>query len=46
METEAFSRSLLDGMTLLMRVSLPDLMGYSHRKGISMAQINLLYQLY
>ena len=29
-----------------MRVSLQDLMGYIHRKGISMAQINVLYQLY
>ena len=46
METEEFSRSLLDGMALLMRVSLQDLMGYIHRKGISMAQINVLYQLH
>ena len=46
METEEFSHSLLDGMALLMRVSLQDLMGYIHRKGISMAQINVLYQLY
>lgn len=46
METEEFSRSLLDGMALLMRVSLQDLMAYIHRKGISMAQINVLYQLY
>lgn len=29
-----------------MRVSLQDLMGYIHHKGISMAQINVLYQLY
>jgi len=46
MEAEEFSRSLLDGMALLMRVSLQDLMGYIHRKGISMAQINVLYQLH
>jgi len=46
METEEFSRSLLDGMALLMRLSLQDLMGYIHRKGISMAQINVLYQLH
>jgi DNA-binding MarR family transcriptional regulator len=46
METEEFSRGLLDGMALLMRVSLQDLMGYIHRKGISMAQINVLYQLH
>ena len=29
-----------------MRVSLQDLMVYIHRKGISMAQISVLYQLY
>ncbi len=29
-----------------MRVSLQDLMGYIHHKGISMAQINVLYQLH
>jgi len=29
-----------------MRVSLQDLMGYIHRKGISMTQITVLYQLY
>lgn len=46
METEEFSHSLLEGMTLLMRVSLQDLMSYIHHKGISMAQINVLYQLY
>lgn len=46
MEIEEFSHSLLDGMTLLMRVSLQDLMSYIHRRGISMAQINVLYQLY
>ncbi len=46
MEIEEFSHSLLDGMALLMRVSMQDLMGYIHRKGISMAQINVLYQLY
>lgn len=46
METEEFSNSLLEGMALLMRVSLQDLMGYIHRKGISMAQINVLYQVY
>ena len=46
METEEFSNSLLNGLALLMRVSLQDLMGYIHRKGISMAQINVLYQLY
>ncbi len=46
METDEFSHSLLEGITLLMRVSLQDLMGYIHRKGISMAQINVLYQLY
>ena len=46
MEPEEFSHSLLEGMALLMRVSLQDLMGYVHRKGISMAQINVLYQLY
>jgi DNA-binding MarR family transcriptional regulator len=46
METEVFLNSLLDGMAPLMRVSLQDLMAYIHRKGISMAQINVLYQLY
>jgi DNA-binding MarR family transcriptional regulator len=46
METEEFSGSLLDGMALLMRVSLQDLMGYLHRKGISIAQMNVLYQVY
>lgn len=46
METEEFSHRLLEGMALLMRVSLQDLMSYVHRKGISMAQINVLYQLY
>lgn len=46
METEEFSHSLLDGMALLMRISLQDLMGYIHRKGISMAQITVLYQLH
>lgn len=46
MDMEEFSNSLLEGMALLMRVSLQDLMGYIHRKGISMAQINVLYQLY
>ena len=46
METEEFSHNVLDGMAFLMRVSLQDLMGYIHRKGISMAQINVLYQLY
>ena len=46
METEEFSHSLLEGMAFLMRVALQDLTGYIHRKGISMAQINVLYQLY
>jgi DNA-binding MarR family transcriptional regulator len=46
MEPEEFSRSLFDGMELWMRVSLQDLMGHLHRKGISIAQINVLYQLY
>lgn len=46
METEEFLQSLLEGMELWMRVSLQDLMGHLHRKGISMAQINVLYQLY
>ena len=47
METVEFSRSLLEGMTLLMRVSLQDFNGlHFHLKGITMAQINVLYQLY
>lgn len=46
METEEFSHSLVEGMELWMRVSLQDLMGHLHRKGISMAQINVLYLLY
>lgn len=46
MDMEAFSHNLLEGMALLMRVSMQDLMGYIHRKGLSMAQINVLYQLY
>lgn len=46
MDTEEFSDSLVEGMELWMRVSLQDLMGHLHRKGISMAQINVLYLLY
>ena len=46
MEIKVFSDSLLEGLALLMRVSLQDLMSYGHRKGISMAQINVLYELY
>lgn len=46
METKEFSDSLLEGLAILMRVSLQDLMSYGHRKGISMAQINVLYELY
>lgn len=46
METEEFLHSLFEGMELWMRVSLQDFMGHIHRKGISMAQINVLYQLY
>lgn len=46
MEIKEFSDSLLEGLALLMRVSLQDLMSYGHRKGISMAQINVLYELY
>ncbi|MGB8214154.1 MAG: MarR family transcriptional regulator [Anaerolineales bacterium] len=46
METDDFSRSLLDGVAVLMRVSLQDMMAYIHPKGISMAQMNVLYQLY
>jgi DNA-binding MarR family transcriptional regulator len=46
MDTEDFSHSLVEGMELWMRVSLQDLMGHLHRKGISMAQINVLYLLY
>ncbi|MCU0488521.1 MAG: MarR family transcriptional regulator [Anaerolineales bacterium] len=46
METKEFSDSLIEGLAILMRVSLQDLMGYVHRKGISMAQINVLYELH
>lgn len=46
MEIKEFSDSLLEGLAVLMRVSLQDLMSYGHRKGISMAQINVLYELY
>jgi len=46
MEIKKFSDSLLEGLAVLMRVSLQDLMSYGHRKGISMAQINVLYELY
>mgnify|MGYP000863696107 FL=1 len=46
METEEFSQSLLDGTAHLMRISLQDLMSFMHLKGLSMAQINVLYQLY
>ena len=46
METEEFTHNLLEGIALLMRVSLQDLMGYIHQKGISMSQITVLYQLY
>ena len=46
METEDFSQSLLDGTAHLMRISLQDLMSFMHLKGLSMAQINVLYQLY
>jgi DNA-binding MarR family transcriptional regulator len=46
MGTEDFSHSLLDGVALLIRISMRDLMSYIHHKGISMAQINALYQLY
>jgi DNA-binding MarR family transcriptional regulator len=46
METDEFSRSLLDGIAVLLRVSMQDMMAYIHPKGISMAQMNVLYQLY
>ena len=41
METEEFSQSLLDGTAHLMRISLQDLMGFMHLKGLSMAQIKI-----
>ena len=46
MEMDEFSRILLDGLAVLIRVSLQDMMAYIHPKGISMAQMNVLYQLY
>jgi DNA-binding MarR family transcriptional regulator len=46
MEIEEFSRILLDGIAVLVRVSLQDMMAYIHPKGISMAQMNVLYQLH
>ena len=46
MDADEFSRSLLDGMAVLVRVSLQDMMAYIHPKGISMAQMSVLYQLY
>jgi DNA-binding MarR family transcriptional regulator len=46
MEMDEFSRILLDGMAVLIRVSLQDMMAYIHPKGISMAQMNVLYRLY
>ena len=46
METEEFLHSLFEGMELWMQVSLRDFMAHIHSKGISMAQINVLYQLY
>jgi DNA-binding MarR family transcriptional regulator len=46
MDMDEFSRILLDGMVVLIRVSLQDMMAYIHPKGISMAQMNVLYQLY
>jgi len=46
MEMDEFYRILLDGIAVLIRVSLQDMMAYIHPKGISMAQMNVLYQLY
>jgi DNA-binding MarR family transcriptional regulator len=46
MEIDEFSGNLLDGVAVLMRVSLHDMMAYIHPKGISIAQMNVLYQLY
>jgi DNA-binding MarR family transcriptional regulator len=45
-EENEFSQTLLDWMAAFMRISMQDMMGYIHQKGISMGQITSLLHLY